>query len=282
MLMPPQTLGFNYLTGSDIGNRPGTGVGVNLAVGTSNSYGAYSEVVSDADITRDCYRMIINVQGVAVSNTQKSALVTIGADTSGGTSYAALVPDLIVGSACSWGVSGAGHWYDFPIYVPAGTALAAKAQTSHTVGGNCRVAIWLYGAPTCPENLVYGQGVEAIGVAAASSAGTSVTAGTTSDGAWTSLGTTARKWIATQCAFELSSDTMGGVTWTADTSYGDGTNQVPLIYDALYNSTGSEQISRLNPYPALCCVPAGSTIYGRLQCSGTPTAGPTMAAYGVY
>jgi hypothetical protein len=79
-----------------------------------------------------------------------------------------------------------------------------------------------------------------------------------------------------------STMTSGGL-YSCDISYGDGTNQVILGSDKLYHiaSSNEDLNSRLQP-PFPCEVPAGATIYGRMQCSGTADAGLSMAAYGVY
>ena len=284
MLMPPQTFGFNYVTGNVITVRPGSaGFGTSITP-AQNSFGSYTEILSDTSVTRDCYAILINVNSIFTATQAKDSLTTIGIDTAGGTSYVDLIPNLLTSCAGDYGAKG-GIWYYFPVYIPAGSAIAAKGSVNNATVGTQRVAIWLYGAPTNPESLIYGHGVESVGITAASSCGTTVTSGTVSEGSWTSLGTTAKKWIACTCGMGINDGTMSsGNIHHADISYGDGTNQIMLDMDRGFTiSTTSEDLNtRGGLYAPFCNVPAGSTIYGRLQVNGTADSGLSMAAYGVY
>ena len=78
MLMPPQTLGFNYVTGNVLTVRPGV-----VSFGTSitpaqNAYGSYTEILSDTDVTKDCYGILINVNSIFVATQAKNSLPTKG------------------------------------------------------------------------------------------------------------------------------------------------------------------------------------------------------------
>src|SRR3990167_11411361 len=228
MLMPPQTLGFNYVTGNVLTVRPGV-----VSFGTSitpaqNAYGSYTEILSDTDVTKDCYGILINVNSIFVATKAKDSLTTIGIDTAGGTSYVDFIPNLLTSCAGDYGAKG-GIWYYFPVFIPAGSALAAKGSVNNATVGTQRVAVWLYGAPTHPESVIYGQGVESVGITAASSSGTAVTSGTVSEGSWTSLGSTTKKWLAGAYGMGVNDGSMSsGSIHHGDLSYGDGTNQVIL------------------------------------------------------
>lgn len=280
MLFPPRNT-FGYVTGNVLTTRPTAAFGTSITPG-NNAYGSYTEILSDASVTRDCYGILININSINVTALAKDSLTTIGIDTAGGTSYVDFIPNLL--SSCAWGytTSPGGHWYYFPVFIPAGTAIAAKGSVNNATVGTQRVAIWLFGAPSNPEEIIYGQGVESIGINTAASNGTTVTSGTTSEGAWTSLGSSVRNCFAWQFGMGCNDTTMANLVYHGDLSYGNGTNQVIIGRDKPFYAGATEQLGSASCMPLYCDVPAGSTLYGRLQCSGTADAALSMAAYGVF
>jgi hypothetical protein len=282
MLIVPQA-GFNYVTGNGVTTRPSASFGALITPG-NNTYGNYVELVSDTDVTKDCYGIRICISSIGQSNNAKDSLCTIGIDTSGGTSYVDFISHLLCANASLYVTANAGgvHYY-FPVFIPAGTAIAAKGSVNNATVGNQRVAVWLYGAPDNPGLMLCGSGVETIGVVTGSSCGTTVTSGTTSEGAWTSLGTSAKPCFWWQQGLGVNTISMGSNAYHAELSYGDGTNNKILVPDQLFAATSSETLCNIPSSPFPSCAPAGSTIYGRLQYSGsTPDSNLSMAAYGVY
>ena len=285
MLHVPNNPSFGYVTGNTLTTRPAAVMGTSITPGLSNSYGSYTEILSDANVTRDCYGMMLNFNSGSFATEPRDQLVTIGIDTAGGTSYVNFIPHLIAACASAYGEGTGGHWYYFPIYVPAGSAIAAKAQVNH--GSNARslsCQIWLYGAPKNISGLVYGHGVEALGVDTATSAGTAITAGAASEGTWTSLGTTTKKWKFAQFGVGVNDGTMGSAAMHhADLAHGDASNKYIIDQDKRYSSpNASEQWGGQLRSHTYVDLPIGATIYGRDQGSGTGEAGLSMAAYGVY
>lgn len=278
-LLPVSVPQFNFIATNAA--RPSATGGTSITPG-NNTYGSYTEILSDTVVTSDCYAMMICIHSIAVSAAAKDAIVTIGIDTAGGTSYTDFISHLLASCAPAHTTPPAGHWYYFPVFVPAGTAIAAKASVNNATVGTARVLIWLYGKPSDPTAIRYGYGVETIGANTAASNGTSVTSGTASDGAWTSLGSTTRPCFAWQYGMGCNDTTMAAISYYADLSYGDGTNQVDIGRDKCYISTSVEGLGNMGYPDNYCSVPAGGTIYGRLQCSGTADSGLSMAAYGVY
>lgn len=282
MLMSPKFTGFNYMTGNVITTRPAaSGYGTSITP-AQNAYGSYTEILSDTLVTKDCFGIYIWITGISQTGQATDSLCTIGIDPTGGTSYTDLIPHLL----CSCASSNIGVWYYFPIYIPAGSAIAAKGSINNATVGTQTVAVWLWGDPTDTTQLVFGHGVEAIGITAASSSGTAVTSGTTSEGSWTSLGTTTKKCFYWQYGMGVNDSTMtSGNIYTCDLSVGDGTNQILIGSDKYYLvQSAAEQIGNISMtgVPNYKEVPVGGTIYGRIQCSGTSDTGLSMAAYGVY
>lgn len=273
--------GFNFVAGNLVGVRPaGTAQGVIITPG-NNTYGSYTEVVSDTLITQDCYGILINFNSGATSAAIRNMLVTIGIDPSGGTSYSDWINHLIASCCPPMGTGTSGIWYYFPIYIKAGTAIAAKASVNNATVGTVRCNIWVFGAPSDPHNLVYGQGVETIGAVTASSQGTAVTPGTTSEGTWASLGTTSRNCFAWQSGFSINNATITALAYFFDIAADNNAAPNILQIDNIAWGTTAEQVSYRQGV-AYKEVAAGATIYGRAQCSGTPVSGCTMIAYGVY
>lgn len=258
------------------------GYGTSITPGASNTFGSYTEVISDTNVTLDCYGIHICLSNASVSAQAKDLLVTIGIDTAGGTSYVDFISNLIASCASSALVSNGGHNYYFPVKIPAGTAIAAKASVNNATAGTIRCAIWLFGAPQSTEGLVYGTGVETIGAVTATSAGTAVTPGTSGEGSWTSLGTTTKPCFAWQYGMGVNDGTMAALSYGVDLSYGNGTNQITIDSDKRYISATTESLASELGLPMGCNVPVGGALYGRISCSGTPDSNVSMAAYGVY
>lgn len=279
MLMTPKSLGFNYVTGNVLTTRPAAAFGTSIAPG-NNTYGSYTEILSDASVTKDCYGILININSIGVIGTAKDSLTTIGIDTSGGTSYSDFISHLGCSNAGTY-LQG-GHYYYFPVFIPAGTAIAAKGSTNNATVGTQNIAVWLFGAPSDLKNLVYGYGVETIGAVTASSTGTAVTPGTTSEGSWTSLGTSTKPWKACQYAYNINDSGTLAQAIHCDLSFGNGTNQVILGQDKVYRTlTNNEDLNSFSN-PIFYPVPSSSGIYGRAQSSTSGDTGTSMIAYGVY
>ena len=282
MLMSAENT-FGYVTGNVLSTRPASPFGTSITPG-NNTYGSYTEILSDASVVRDCYGIMININGIFVSTAAKDSLTTIGIDTAGGTAYVDFISGLLSSCAGPYLQGCGGHWYYFPVFIPSGTAIAAKGSVNNGTVGTQSVAIWLYGAPSHPHNIFVGSGVESIGVVAATSKGTNVTSGTASEGAWTSLGSTTKNCKFWQMGMGINDGTMTtGQSYHTDLSYGDGTNQVMIDRDKKYDVNSSSEVLECGlRMPSCVNVPIGGTIYGRMQCSGTADSGTSMAAYGVY
>lgn len=268
-----------YHAGNMVTTRPASTWGTSITPG-NNSYGSYASLLSS--LTYDCYFVKVQILAGATSNQARDLIVTIGIDPAGGTSYQTWIPDLLGSNASAGNIIGGGFLYYFPLYAPAGSQIAAKASVNNATVGTVRVMIQLFGQPSRPDAIWCGSSVEAVGIVSGSSRGTTVTPGTTSDGSWTSLGTTTQRCLFWQLGAGLNDAAMAGdVSFTCDLSTGDGTNQSPIITDVLMGTTALEQMALANSPEGWRDVPAGATIYGRMQGSGTAESNHSLAAYGV-
>lgn len=285
-LFVPNNPSWGYTTGNVLTTRPNNaGWGTAITPGTSNSFGSYTQVLAAASVARDCYGVLLNFNNNFANTESRNTLVTIGVDPAGGTSYTDTISNLLASCAAGLNDACGGHWYYFPIFIKSGSSIAAKASVNHATARTVSCAAWLYGAPKNISGLIYGHGVEPIGALTASSSGTAVTPGTTSEGAWTDLGTTTRAWKFVQYGMGCDDSTMGSAAfYTADLSYGTGvpTPKVILDEDKLYMSAANEQLGGNLRSHTYCDVPSGMNIYGRIQAGGTPDSNLSMAAYGVY
>lgn len=157
--------------------------GTSITPGANDAKGSYTQLLTA--LSDDCYGVVVGITGAAVSANAKPALVDIGADPAGGSSYSIIIPDLNGSATRGWtSALVTGIWYYFPLYVKAGSSLGARAQVGNATAGTIRVFVKLFGRPTHPENLKFGTYVDAIGVDSANSRGTAVTAGNGSKGSY--------------------------------------------------------------------------------------------------
>jgi hypothetical protein len=246
-------------------------------------------VFAPASIVNEVWAVWINIHAAQVSAQARDIIVDIGIDPAGGTSYTVHIPDLIGSCAAfhSSGVNaaGGGHSYYFPLMIPAGSSIAARASVNNATVGTVRVWMKVYGKPTYPELTKRGSVCASFGIVAASSRGTVVTPGTTAEGAWVSLGTAAREYWWWQLGMGVNDSTMSVLHYFGDLAYGDASNKIMIIEDELYITDSVEGMSKI-PLPLFegaRQVPDGAELFVRAQCnSNTLDAAYSMAAWGVH
>lgn len=254
--------------------RPATANGTSLAPAVGSKSAWVSMVTA---VTADAYGILININSNAGSNASRNTVIDIGVDESGGTSYTVKVADLLAGGAATYVVSGL--WYFFPLFIPAGSRIGIRAQGTVTTA--LRVGCQLLERPSNPAQIRKGSFVETLGITAP--AGTSLTAGTTSEGAWTLVGTTTERlwWWQVGLQIDTADTSWNAVAIHVDVAVGDGSTYDVIISD-LAVTTGTAETMANPPLTAGVewSVPPGSSIYVRAQTSGT--ADPFQAAvYGL-
>lgn len=187
-----------------------------------------------------------------------STLVDIG--TGAAASEVVILPNLMAGYIANF----AGKEYNFPIFIPAGTRIAARAQSART-SFTMRCAVILHGAT---DYAAWTAGtVEAIGINTGTSKGVPVTATQNAEGTWTSIGAPTADTQLLCASIQGNGDT-GGLTnanFALDIGSGDPTPtilQENLAIRTLVNEIGG-------PYPAFIPItreiPSGETIWARMQ-----------------
>ena len=263
-----------------ITSRPVAGFGTTVtASGSVNTMGSWASVLSGASVTEDVWGILININSVGASGVNTAGLIDIGIDEAGGTSFTTKIPYLIAGNASTYTVGG-GVYYYFPLFIKAGSSIGARFQNV-TASRTARVWVTLYGAPARPETTRVGQVVEAIGINAGTSTGTAVTAGTTSPGSWTSIGSLTEPAWWWQLGHNYTGTAAVAAAWHWDIA-ADSAGNVPIV-TSIRTETTTAELGSNPPLTAGCTanVPGGTTIYARGQCSGTPPSGTAVAVYAV-
>lgn len=259
--------------------RVSNSMGTSVTPGTGG-YGSYVAVGSA--LTSAAYGVRVMVHGNYTNGSIRETLVNIGYDPSGGTSYSLLIPDLQCGCAGSMVGGLSPLEYVFPLYIPSGATLAAAAYSS--VATAFYVGLQVMQAPISQETIKCGTFVASLGVSG--TAGTAVTAGTSSEGAWTSIGTTSAPLWYWQVGFggAAGGTITTGQTLALDLAVGNGSDYQIIMQE---NYRGTDVTERMGMWGSQSLqgyyhpVPSGATIYARAQGSGTTDAGLTMIVYGV-
>src|SRR5690606_34323542 len=117
----------------------------------NNTYGSYAEVISDSSVTSDAFGILININSVSVGSSARDAILTIGIDPAGGTTYTDFISDLLCSCAPTYVRGSSGAWYYFPVFIKAGTSIAAKGSVNNSTVGTMHVNVQLMCKPTRPE-----------------------------------------------------------------------------------------------------------------------------------
>jgi hypothetical protein len=266
----------NYTTPSA---TPGTSV----TPGASNAEGSWVQIATAANMAYDSLLMFIAVGGGNTSGAQKDHLLDIGVDPAGGTSYTAIINNIVCGQ--SQAVTTGFDEFVFPIRIKAGSSVAVRVQGNNATAGTVRVVATFYGRPTNPEMVPVGQWSETIGTISGSG-GTAVAPGNAAEGSWVSLGTTTKDMWRWQMGIQLSNGTITAQYATYDLAYGDATNKEFIIEDQHIGFYGTSEIKASilrgrQIIEGFRYVPAGSTIYARGRCSTTPGTTYNVTAIGI-
>lgn len=257
--------------------RPSSAMGDALTPG-QNAFGAYVELASGAEVSTNIYRVRIGLAGTNVSGQAKDTLVKIA------TGAAAAEVVIIANLFCSnqSATSAGGYiWYDFPLFIAAGTRLSACASTNNATVGTVRALIELYTAPA-GVSVKAGTAVETLGATEASSAGTAITPGGAAEGSWTTIGTTTNDawWFQLGVGINNGTQDAGAGVAAFDVAVGDDATR--LLTDVQFaNNIGEAIIIASSPLQAQALIPGGSTIKVRGQHSGTAVAGYSAIVYAV-
>lgn len=269
---------FRWKISNVDGTRPAGNLGTSLTPG-NNSKGSWAQV--HTAIAYDTWDVEIIINSGSASAAARNILIDIGYDPAGGTTYTTLVSNLA--GSCAGGLADlGGQVYHFPVRIPAGSTIAARASVNNATVGTVRVIINLQGRPAHPEWHKVGSYVVTVGDVSATSTGTTVTPGTTSEGAWASLGSPSKDAWHWQLGCLVNDSTMAALAYFAELGVGDGTTETVIVKDMLVRTDASERMAFNNPSTG--CekyVGTGQTLHARSQCSGNADSNFSCIAYGV-
>jgi hypothetical protein len=269
------------------GTNPSTTPGTQVTPGSSNVEGAWTDLFSSATLAQECYGFMLWVHTGAGSTRQRNHLVDVGVDPAGGSSYSAIISNIVAGYSGIFATTivPAGHKFFFPMRVPAGATIAARVQGSDSgTPGTVRIAMKLYGQPSAPWTMPCGQISETIGTITNSS-GVSFTPGNAADGTWTSLGTTSRDLWWFQLAYQLNSNIVTAETTYIELGAGASGSQRVLIrrfhMGVATEGMGDLADSQLNWFEGYHRIPSGTELWVRGRCENAPDSGYEAVAIGV-
>jgi hypothetical protein len=257
----------------NISSTPSASFGTTVASGAGAEGTAASLI---AALTYDVEFLVVQLFQYTTSANARPTTVDILYDPTGGTSYTVLIADILAGqtastSTATWG----GATYMFPVRIPAGSQVAARAHGAAAVSG--RVAIHAYGQNANPGSWWAGQRVTSIGVSG--SDGTSHTPGDSGAySSWTNFGST----LSEDCGalvFAIGSDNATQSALTYLFEFGVGGQRIgPPIWVA----TNTVEVMTVAPTePIFRSLPAGTQLQVRASCSGTAQV-MRVAAYAVH
>ena len=275
---------FLWTYSNEDANPPTTStVGLSVTPGASSAEGSWTQIATGGNIANDVYWIWIHVSAGSTNAASKPHLLDVGVDNAGGSSYTAVVSNIVCGAAAAQTAMGAGHYFFFPMYIKSGSSVAVRIQGGNATAGTVRIVAKFYGQPSNPELVPTACYSETIGTIT-NSDGVTFTPGTTADGTWTSLGTTTLNLWWWQLGYQVSNGTITVEGTYIDLAVGDGTNfhQIKRLYHIGGTSEfiGSLRHGNLMFTECYCPVKAGSTMYVRGRCSDAPDTGYNAVAVG--
>lgn len=144
MLWIPQKGALKVVTNMGVvgSTTPGASVTTGAAAATK---GAPVELLSAATVAFDVFWLTIVAHGYAVNAGRSEGAMDILA---GAATEDVLIPNLLFGNCGTW-ATGRHKWWDFPVYIPAGTRISVQAAGQRTATA-FRVGIYAYGGVSCP------------------------------------------------------------------------------------------------------------------------------------
>ena len=282
MLRSPLSFSYGW-SFNNYGENPSVTPGGQVTAGGSANTESTTPLVlvTGAQLTQDCYFIEVAVHTTSGTG-DRSALMDIGYDPAGGTSYTWAIENVVVGNAAALTAACGGHRFMFPLYIPAGSAVACRMQCAQA-SITARVAAKVYGQPTHSGNMPVGAFCETIG-SVTNSSGQTFTPGNAGDGNWADLGATAKATWWWQLSYQVSNGTITAEYTYIDLAWGDASNK-HIIMRAMHGGTTAELNGDLlkanRSLSAFSPVPAGANIYVRGRCVNAPDTGYNALAHGI-
>lgn len=274
---------FEPFTYNNFGTNPSATPGTSVIPGASNAEGTFTQIATGSNIAQDITGFALWVFAGATAASAKNHLLDVGVDPAGGTSYTAIISNIVCGGSGT-GINIPGHHFLFPYSIRAGSSVAVRVQGSNATAGTVRVGAEFYGQSSRPEFMPEGMFSETIGTITNSN-GVSFTPGNAADGTWTSLGTTANPMWWWQIGYQIDNATVTAEYTYIDLAFGDASNKV-VIKRIMHGGDTSERVgdflvADLIMYNSFANVPASTNMYIRGRCLNAPDSGYNGVAIGI-
>lgn len=284
MLAAPGLSSYNF-TFDNFPSNPAGAPGTSVVPGATNAEGSWTQVATGANIAYDVNWIVLRVFFGGTSGAAKNHLLDIGVDNAGGSSYTAIISNIVCGASGAVNSTANGpHVFVFPMFIKAGSTVAVRIQGSSGTAGTVNVLVKFYGQPSSPESVPVGTFSETIGTIT-NSLGVSFTPGNASDGTWVSLGTTTQDMWWFQLAVQINNTAILAQYCYVDLAYGDASNKILIQRQMTFGGTaeifGDALSSNLLWLDAYRHIPAGATLYVRGRNSGAPETGWNAVAIGI-
>jgi hypothetical protein len=232
-------------------------------------------------LARDAHYLVLAFMSTTSTSADPAVMADILIDPAGGTSWASLIDDLLIGG-CATAATGLGPnlYFHFPLWIPAGASIGIQARRSHAAALTGRVMAWVYGEPKRPDQWWCGQKVESLGTNPATSKGTAHTPGTLGVySSWATIATSTKRYGALQ--FSVGGTDASPTDATSFWQVGVGSTQLPGS-PTLMTQTSSRVLRGGWQQPWWCDLPAGTALQTRALTSVNPAESHDVAFYGVY
>lgn len=272
--------GFRY---DNFGSNPSATPGTSVTPGASNAEGSWTQIASGANIAQDIVAFMLWVSNGATATAAKPHLLDVGVDESGGTSYTAVISNIVCG-ASGTGIAIPGHRFLFPLRIKAGSTVAVRIQGANATAGTVRVSASFYGQCANMLLLPVGTFSETLGTITNSN-GPTITPGNAADGSWVDMGATTKPLWWWQLGYQIDNATITAEYTYIELAWGNATNK-HRIMRLMHGGDTSERVGdflgqNMNVFECLCPVPAGVNVYIRARCNNAPDTGYNAVAVGI-
>lgn len=259
--------------------NPSATPGTTVTTGASSSTkGSVAELIASTNFDAWWIRVVAGHYSASATASKGALDILIGASTE-----EVLIADLLFG-----GAGGSDHTvdrhgpkvWDFPLYIPAGSRLAAQAAGERTSQG-FEVAVFLYGGDGSPPFQVGGK-VTTYGMGTVPT-GTAITPGASgAEGSWTQIvASTTRDHFAFLPSWQIGTDTTHNrANHYVEIGVGSATEESIGEWWFMVNALESMH-GPVNSWPAFADVPSGTRLTMRASCSGSADTGDNGVIHAV-
>lgn len=248
-------------TQTNVGSVGSTGIGTAVTTHATLTTSKGTPVELIASTSFDTFLIYVTAMGYSASAANSACCVDILA---GAATEEVIIPDLLAGQACvdASNANDLKSWM-FPLYIPAGTRIAAQAAGAR-VNTAIRIGIWLFGGDGSPPFQLAGR-IKTYGIGTLPN-GTAITHGVSAaEGSWTQIAaSTAEHAFGCYPSYQSNDASMTTACHSVDVGIGAAAEE-QIGPPFQYQISGTEQICGplFVPPPILHPIPSGTRLVMR-------------------